>query len=119
MKNFLIKLLGGYTKEDIEKNKPTDMIEHHLGIVENPKFSNDIAMMRAVGVKYVTSDEFPSVVLNLSKELGLNCLHSEGFRKEIVRLLNEQKAIQDNCSTKFVLKVRDKEIEAFAKANTQ
>lgn len=89
MRNFLIKLLGGYTKEDIEKNKPTDIIEHHLDITENPKFSNDIAMMRAVGVKYITSDEFPSVVLNLSKELGLNCLHSETFRKEVARLLDK------------------------------
>lgn len=90
MKNFLIKLLGGYTKEDIEKNKPTD-IYHHIDIAETQKFANDIAMMRALGVKYISSDEFPSVVLNLSKELGYNCLYSESFRKEVTRLFRENK----------------------------
>lgn len=89
MKDFLIKLLGGYTKEEFNKNKPTDIIEHHLDIAESPKFSNDIAMMRAVGVQYIASDDFPSVVLNLSKELGLNCLHSEYFRKQITRTLDK------------------------------
>jgi hypothetical protein len=83
----------------------------------------DTKHFKGVGVEYeyngkkLKFDELPKEEQQRIVKLQMQNIRSIGI--PCVFTLDEQKAIQDNCSTEFILKVQDEDVEAFTKANIQ
>lgn len=101
---YLIKLLGGISKDEIhilDKYKCLTKEEcDTFNILYN---GTDIAMMRSVGVKFIEDINHPAIVINLSKRNGLELLKNNKTIKVIQEILSNEKTFfyQETLSTKF------------------
>lgn len=72
MRGFLIKLLGGYTKEDINVKFGESLLDSNDALkhieVDNSEIGQNLAMLRAAGVKYVVDENLPKIIINLSSD---------------------------------------------------
>lgn len=79
-KNTIIKLLGGYTKEEcvLKKGDVLDL----LSIEQNYNFDFDNtrkAQMRACGVRFIENENLPSILINLKQQHGQKLLKNNDF----------------------------------------
>ena len=90
-KNTIIKLLGGYTKEEcvLKKGDVLDL----LSIEQNQNYNFEIdntrkAQMRACGVRFIEKENLPSILINLKQQQGQKLLKNNDFSLIFATLLS-------------------------------
>lgn len=83
IRNKIIKFLGGYLKDEVEKIKnyseffDSDILEK---AELNTKYNGtQKALMRATGIKFVLNEKIPPIIINISTRNGLCFLDNEKF----------------------------------------
>lgn len=97
MKKFLIKVLGGYTKEEVDKHLENKLFNHEFNDSAFSQVKDDslLACARAVGIKYTTDDKFPAVIINLSTKNGISFLNDSNFKKIVANVLSMPISLQN------------------------
>lgn len=92
MRNFLIKLLGGFTKDEVlAKNSSRDNeVFLELGLIENElaALGQKVSMARAVGIRYTLNERTAPIVVNLSSANGLRFFKNSHFEDICKSVLN-------------------------------